>query len=352
MTSIALLGDLVLPRDGPRGAFDRDVLDLLAGADARLGNLEVPLTRTREPGAKLCPMRSEPSTVALLCDLGLDYVSLANNHAMDQGPAGLAETRATLRRSGIAASGAGDSLAEAVRPAWLTVAGRRVAVLSASMSLPPDSAAGPGRPGVAPVRVTTTYGRSPLVDEIPGWPAVVSTSADEGDVETLEAAVAAARADADLVLVALHWGVRTLWGLADYQRPLAHRLVAAGADAIVGHHPHVVHGVEFHRGRPILYSIGHFLCVAEQVRPVLDILTGPEAAQWDLSVVAFLDVTDRGFGVELVALHVDEEGWPHRATGRYAQQVEETVRAFSRDLPGEFVAGDGGVAGEYRLRAC
>jgi poly-gamma-glutamate capsule biosynthesis protein CapA/YwtB (metallophosphatase superfamily) len=92
----------------------------------------------------------------------------------------------------------------------------------------------------------------------------VETELSEQDVLAAERWVAAAREEADLVVVHVHWGVPNGWcaafqgPLADYQRPLGRRLVEAGADLVVGHHPHVVHGVEAHAGGLIAYSLGNF----------------------------------------------------------------------------------------------
>jgi poly-gamma-glutamate synthesis protein (capsule biosynthesis protein) len=93
----------------------------------------------------------------------------------------------------------------------------------------------------------------------PGTPARTRTFAHRGDLDALVADVKAARQAADIVLVSLHWGIHMIEGvLADYQHEVAHAAIEAGANAILGHHPHILKGVGFHRGAPIFYSLGNF----------------------------------------------------------------------------------------------
>jgi len=93
----------------------------------------------------------------------------------------------------------------------------------------------------------------------PGTMPRVRTYADPGDLAALVAAIEEVRDQADIVLISLHWGIHMVRGmLADYQRQVAHAAIDAGADAILGHHPHLMKGIEFHRGKPIFYSLGNF----------------------------------------------------------------------------------------------
>jgi poly-gamma-glutamate synthesis protein (capsule biosynthesis protein) len=93
----------------------------------------------------------------------------------------------------------------------------------------------------------------------PGTPARIRTYANRADLAALLAAIAQARRDSDFVLLSLHWGIHMVKGsLADYQREVAHAAIEAGADAIFGHHPHIMKGIELHLGKPIFYSLGNF----------------------------------------------------------------------------------------------
>jgi poly-gamma-glutamate capsule biosynthesis protein CapA/YwtB (metallophosphatase superfamily) len=159
--------------------------------------------------------------------------------------------------AGVVLCGAGETLELARRPAILEVSGLRIAVLAASSILPEGYAADSDKAGCAPLRAHTFY--EPIEPDQPGTPARIKSFADRGDLEALLDAIRLARADADVVLVSLHWGIHMVrTTLADYQIEAAHAAIEAGADAVFGHHPHLLKGVEFYRGRPIFYSLGNF----------------------------------------------------------------------------------------------
>ena len=231
-----------------------------------MANLELPLTTADVPADKAITLRADPNIAPSLREKGIDLATVANNHALDYGPEGLAETIDALRSAGIAAVGGGADLERAMQPALLSVSGRRVAVFGLASTLPPGYAAGPRRPGIAPIRVLNRFRiDSTTLDEQPGISPWVETEAVAEDVSLACERIAEVRAEVDLVVVQVHWGIPNGWcaafqgPLADYQRPLAHSLVDAGADLIVGHHPHTVHGVE-RRGRALIaYSLGNFL---------------------------------------------------------------------------------------------
>jgi hypothetical protein len=173
--------------------------------------------------------RAPPAATDLLTLLGVDCVTLANNHALDFGPEALLDTLDHLAAAGIAAVGAGADVAAARRPAVLQAAGMRLAVVGVA-DHPEEFAAGPVRPGVA----FADLGGGPL----PAW---------------LERAVRSA--DADAVLVTPHWGPNMTSAPLPYVRRAAGALVDCGATLVAGHSAHVFHGVA---GR-VLYDLGDFL---------------------------------------------------------------------------------------------
>jgi len=251
-----------------RGAIatEAPVAELLRRADVTFVNLETQITDRGAPWDKSDYHRVDASQVATLTDLDVDAVTLANNHMLDYGPLGLDDTLSAIAGAGIAAVGAGNDLAEAAAGAVLPTERGAIGVLGFSASLPPGTGAGVGRPGVAPVRVLQSYSPDPvLLPEQPGMAPYAHTSAVEEDVAVIAAAIAQTRARADLVVVAAHWGIPLGFAapsygiLAEYQRPLAHRLVDAGADIVIGHHPHYVQPIELYRGSLILYSVGNFV---------------------------------------------------------------------------------------------
>ncbi len=210
-------------------------LDLLRAADLVVVNLEAPVTERLEPFAlyKRYSYRVAPAALPALRWAGVDVVSLANNHLLDYGPEGLRDTLAHLRAAGLAAVGAGRDVAEARRGAVLHVRGVRVGLVSYLE----DSL------------MHTAYVRSFAWGAHPGV-ARLGLSALRQDLARL-------RREADVVIVLAHWG-RSYEGVTLAQRLYAEQMIAAGADAVIGHHPHVAQAVAVLRGRPVLFSLGNY----------------------------------------------------------------------------------------------
>ncbi len=231
-----------------------------------MGNLEIPLTTSNEKAEKAFTLKADPKLAHDLKQAGFDAVTVANNHALDYGWNGLRETLEALDEAEIASFGGGATSEEAYAPRYFETELGVVALFGIACTLPPGFAAGKNRPGVAPVRVTERYAVDPLVQtEQPGMAPFVHTAVHEPDVATVCAAISAARTRADLIVVMAHWGVPHGWAapsygpLATYQRPLGRRLIDAGADLVIGHHPHVLHEIERYAGGLIAYSIGNFV---------------------------------------------------------------------------------------------
>jgi poly-gamma-glutamate capsule biosynthesis protein CapA/YwtB (metallophosphatase superfamily) len=237
---LALAGDTMLGRKvaevlavrAPAALVAPEVAELVRGADIALLNLECCISdrgsRWPDP-AKPFYFRAPPNAVEVLVHLGVDCVTLANNHALDYGAEALLDTLAHLDDAGIAWVGAGpdEESARAVRV--LSAGGLRLAVLGAT-DHPAEYAAGPGRPGVAFADLWR--------DPSPEW---------------LLKAVRGA--DADAVLVTPHWGPNMTTEPPNHVRAAAAALVEAGATLVAGHSAHVFHGVA---GR-VLYDLGDFL---------------------------------------------------------------------------------------------
>jgi poly-gamma-glutamate capsule biosynthesis protein CapA/YwtB (metallophosphatase superfamily) len=202
-----------------------------------LVNLECALTVHEERGAKAAPVfffRAPPELGAVaLHAAGVSCVNLANNHVLDFGVTGLLETLETLDDAGIAHVGAGRNLAAASAARLFSLGGLRMAVLGFTDN-EPGWAASPTRPGVHYV---------PLDPRNAAFAAVLDR-------------VAAAREQADLVVVSAHWGPNMHDRPRAAAREAARRLVEAGAGVVHGHSAHVVQGVELIEGRPVLYDCG------------------------------------------------------------------------------------------------
>ncbi len=133
-------------RDG-----SREVWEYLRSADLAMVSLEFPLTSAEVPVDKAITLRGDPDIAPSIRRAGVDAATVANNHALDYGPDGLLETLAVLENSGVAVTGGRETLENALRPAVLSAGGRTVAAFGLASTLPPGYAAGPRRPGVAPV---------------------------------------------------------------------------------------------------------------------------------------------------------------------------------------------------------
>lgn len=263
---LAAVGDITLHHAPGRDIY-REPWDT---ADLRTANQEAPLTNGGVPASKLIRLKSPPEAAEWLRDIGCHAVSLANNHIMDWGEPGLRSTLAALEAANVRHAGAGANLDAAVAPLLLEVKGRRIAFLSFASTVPVGFDARADRAGLAAVRVRTTYEADALlIDEQPGTAPWTTTEARPDDVARLVDAIATARARADAVVLALHWGVPPAWQapfqgpLADYQPPLARAAVEAGADLILGHHAHTVFGLEEivagRRRGLVCYSLGNYL---------------------------------------------------------------------------------------------
>ena len=212
-----------------------------------------------------------PENLAALGEAGFAMVSLAGNHIADCGPQGIADTIAGLDALVIAHAGAGLDLAEARRPAIATVGGRRIALLSYNCVGPQFGWAAPGTAGCAYLPLVASDGepvtpRSEIAGIAPEAYAILAED------------LAAAHAEADLVLVAMHKGrVHTPAVLEAYERPLAQAAIDLGADAVIGHHAHIARGIEFHRGKPIFHGLGNGCVVTRALSPAQD---HPARREW------------------------------------------------------------------------
>jgi poly-gamma-glutamate synthesis protein (capsule biosynthesis protein) len=215
-----------------------DLLPVLQSADLFLANLECALTdrteRWTDGAYKPFYFSANPQhAVNALVAGRVGYVSLANNHIGDFGWEGLQDTLAALDRAGIAHAGAGTDRADAHEPARLVLPGARVSVV-AFADYPAEWHATATSPGMNYTPV----------------------SRDPRDFTEVARQIVAARERADVVIFSIHWGPNMrAWPSQEF-RAFAHAVIDAGADVFWGHSAHVVHGVEFHHGHPILYDTG------------------------------------------------------------------------------------------------
>jgi poly-gamma-glutamate capsule biosynthesis protein CapA/YwtB (metallophosphatase superfamily) len=220
-----------MDKNGGEAVF-AEVRPLLETAHLAFLNLECPLSdRGRPDPHKEYTFLGRPALVDGLVSAGIDVVSLANNHAVDFGPAALLDTIERLDKAGVNHAGAGADLQAAQEPALLITPAGTVAVLAFTEIIHPGFPATGERAGVNPAT----------------------------DRKKLLAAIASAEERADFVIVSFHWGTEYTRQPSQGQRKLAHQAIDAGADLILGHHPHVIQGLELYKDRLIAYSLGDFV---------------------------------------------------------------------------------------------
>lgn len=259
MTSLMMVGDLVLDEPDPDFFFEA-ARAVLHTADLLVGHVETPYTlRGQELQSDIPAEAADPAKLAALARAGFHGASLAGNHVFDRGAEGIEDTVGGLRENGIAPFGAGPDLAAARAPAILEKNGKRFGFLSYNCVGPKDSWASPSKAGCAYVHVLSHYEQE---GANPGGPPLIYTFATPASLEAMQADIEALRAQVDVVVVALHKGlVHTPAQLAMYERPVARAAIEAGADIVVGHHPHISRGIEFYKGKPIFHGLGNFVTV-------------------------------------------------------------------------------------------
>jgi poly-gamma-glutamate synthesis protein (capsule biosynthesis protein) len=276
--TIHAVGDLVLECEDA-SALLAPACEVLRRADLVVGQLEIPhleggVVQTGDVPALPGP----PSALDALADAGFGILTLAGNHVYDYGPEGIRETRRHCAQRGLRTTGAGENLDEAFEPAVVEVDGTRLAVLSVNCVGPRETWASSLKPGAAYVDVVTHY---EVRGANPGGPPRIRTYAEPTSLRRLTDAVAAAAATADVVVVALHKGlVHVPVDIAAYEREISYAVVDAGAHAVVGHHAHILKGVEVYRGRPILHGLGNFATVTRAMTISASAAASPERAAW------------------------------------------------------------------------
>jgi poly-gamma-glutamate capsule biosynthesis protein CapA/YwtB (metallophosphatase superfamily) len=327
--TMALVADLMLQsrlaslRKDDDSAFDAAIA-ALNESEVVVANLEKPLSRRGSKMLKYSNLRSPPEIIEDVRSMGVDVVSLGNNHMMDYGRDALEDTLAACAQAGILRSGAGMTLEEALAPAQFQVGDKSVAMISISSTLPIGSEANETMAGIAPIRIKFSLEvDTNLINEQPGTMPVVHTWTLAEDQERVCAAISEIASGVDFVVVAIHWGVPTYWLspyqglLTPYQQPLGHALLDAGADVLYGHHSHSVHPIEVYNGKPVFYSGGNFLF--ENARGFME----PE------SFIVQVDLNGQNPEFRLVPLWIDERGLPIIATGEKATAVLDKLNQLS-----------------------
>jgi poly-gamma-glutamate synthesis protein (capsule biosynthesis protein) len=239
---------------------------------------------------KAFTFRGSPSVTRGLVWAGFDLIGQGNNHARDFGQLALRDTITNLNRAGLAHAGAGVNRSSAFRPAIIERNGARIAYLSYSQIGPADFVATNRSPGTA-----------------------YSTS-----INGVKSQIAAAKRQADYVIVSFHWGTERSYRPTVRQVRFGRAAIDAGADAVLSHHPHVIQGVEYYRGGLIAYSLGNFVfspgSTAGHDTMILSMKLSPSGVS---------DVTAR-------AMFIDGSGRPTVARGGAARRINNVIVKTSR----------------------
>ncbi|MDY0747686.1 CapA family protein [Paucibacter sp. R3-3] len=286
---LAWMGDIMLA-DGPgrdvargRDPF-RGVATALRDADLRIANLECVVATGGRREDKPWTFRAHPRVLDVL-RRHVDVVSLANNHSGDFGPQAFDQMLGRLERAGLPYFGGGPNLRAAHQPAIVVRQGLRIALLGYDEMFPRRFEAGPDSPGIA-------------------W----------ADEEQVVADIRAARLQADIVIPYMHWGQEHSEASHARQHALARLMIRAGADAVVGAHPHIRQDVELIDGKPVIYSLGNF------------VFDGFSDTDNNTGSVLWMTVSAEGVvDWQLQAVHIDRSGSPHMAPRPETHGLEAQV---------------------------
>lgn len=254
-TTLIFAGDLIYgstfctnyDTEGMTRVVSEELLKEMNDADITMVNEEFPFSTRGVPMEdKQYTFRADPSYVESFHEMGIDIVALANNHTLDYGKDALYDTFMTLDDAGILYAGAGDSVERASELQLIEVNGKKFGFLAASRVLP-----------VVEWNVENSV------------PGALSTY----DETRLIQAIEEADSQCDVLTVYVHWGVEMQEYPEDYQRNLAAAYIEAGADVVIGSHPHVLQGVEYIDGKPVFYSLGNFISTANKDKTMLVKLT-------------------------------------------------------------------------------
>lgn len=253
--SFIAVGDIRVFRNDPEHVLDQ-VSPTFKQGDIVFAQLEAdyPEKLPAAQGSNRGP-KGSPKTLQAIADSGINLISVASNHTLDHGADAFLETIDKLREKGVKVIGGGKNIKEARTPALFESDDAKIAILGYNAIIQPQWEAHEDWPGQAPLKVKTFYEQ---VDWQAGTPPRIWTLAVEEDVKAIEKDVAETRKIADIVVVSIHWGVHHMPDPAMYQVEVAHRVIDAGADLLLGHHTHRLNPIEKYKDKYIFYGLGNF----------------------------------------------------------------------------------------------
>jgi poly-gamma-glutamate capsule biosynthesis protein CapA/YwtB (metallophosphatase superfamily) len=310
--TLVAVGDVV-PEDHRMDAVAAE----LNAADITFGQLEEPLSNRGKqqlfagiggPRYDGGDVMDTAKKARQLVETGFDILSFATNHTMDRSEESLFDTIDAVRGAGIVLVGAGENIAAAREPQLVERDGVTVGFLAYCSVLPYGYQATSERPGTVPIRARTSYEQ---IDWRPGTKPRIHSEAYEEDVALMVADIEALRPKVDVLAISIHWGIHFEPAtVAQYQREVGRAAIDAGADIVLGHHAHILKGVDVYKGKAIVYSLNNF-----SLRPRGDDgeWLGPDNTPSDqmFSVMAKATIRDGAIAqLSFVPVSVDGEARP------------------------------------------
>jgi hypothetical protein len=248
------LGDVLIDREKPETIFAHTA-KFLNSADIIFANAEQ-MYSDKGKASPVHTVPTDPRNIPALLYAGIDVLSLANNHAIDWGTEALTDTIARLRAAGLPTVGVGKNISEAHQPVILERKGTKVGFLAYGCIGPAGTEAEADKPGIAAVRAWTIYEQ---IDYQPGTPPNIITVPYPQDLIKMIEDVRKLKSQVDVVIVSFHWGQHFLPRIIPmYCYEVGRAAIDAGADLILGGHPHILKGIEVYKGKVIFYSTGNF----------------------------------------------------------------------------------------------
>lgn len=306
---IALFGDYsaLIEKKGVSYVFSL-IAPILKEGDIIFGNLEAPLSNQGYPNrSKPVCLRGSPKGAEALFTAGFTHVSLANNHAYDNGTVALRDTQRHLNQAGISTVGVGNDLADSRRPLIQPFPGGTLALLAYNAYTTNGLCyARRNKEGVAPLEYR-------YVNE---------------DIRLLKE-----RYNPMVIVISLHWGVEGSHYPTPFQRQLAHQIIEDGADLILGHHPHFVQGIEQYRHGVIVYSLGNFCFPDITSQHIVKGLVVNQKKENKESFIFQCEVTSNGIGsYNVIPVFVNQNLQPYQAFGQRRLNFLEQMSSYNLPL--------------------
>jgi poly-gamma-glutamate synthesis protein (capsule biosynthesis protein) len=254
--TLTAVGDVIIARRDYQSSFTK-VADILKESDIAFFNCETAYAESGSPGmAQHGATPHDPKKMPALLTAGFDVCTCANNHTMDWGVDAVIECRQRLEAMGIAVCGTGSNSDEARKPAIVERKGIKVAFLGYCSTGPEGVLAEEDKPGAAMVRIHTLF---EPIEYQPGTPPRIFTWANKDDLQKMVEDIKKAKQQADVVVMTDHWGLHhTPIVIPEYEYEVSRAAIDAGADLVLGTHPHILKAIEVYKGKVIIHSLANF----------------------------------------------------------------------------------------------